>query len=190
MIRISKCHRLMAIAVVSVASVAFAADLSGDWKLAGPFGGTATSIAVDPSNPRIVLAGAMNSLFFRSSDGGANWELLDFPKRRLSELTSILIDPEDPNHYLVGIIAADGGGLFESRDCGKAWCVVKDISNFGVRALAYAPSQHSRFVAGTCHGGMLSDDSGKSWTRASDPKNPEMEGITAVAFDAKDQNIL
>src|SRR3954468_1868232 len=190
MIRSSKCLRVTAIAIVCAASLAPAAGVSGDWKLAGPFGGTATSVAVDPSNSKVVLAGAMSSLLFKSSDAGANWDLLDFPKRRLSELTSILIDPEDPNHYLVGIIAADGGGLFESRDCGKTWSVVKDISNFGVRALAYAPSQHSRFVAGTGHGVMLSDDSGKSWTRASDPKNPEMEGITAVAFDAKDQNIL
>src|SRR3954453_6825721 len=140
MIRSLKCHRVPAIAVVCVASVAFAADVSGDWTLAGPFGGTATSIAVDPSNPKVVLAGAMNSLLFKSSDAGANWELLSFPKRHLSELTSILIDPEDSNHYLVGVIAAEGGALFESRDCGKSWAVVKEISNFGVRALAYAPS--------------------------------------------------
>ncbi|MFL6448473.1 MAG: WD40/YVTN/BNR-like repeat-containing protein [Bryobacteraceae bacterium] len=180
----------MATAVACVASLAFAADVSGDWKLAGPFGGTATSIAVDPSNAKIVLAGAMNSLLFKSSDAGANWEILAFPKRNLSELTSILIDPEDTNHYLVGVIAANGGALFESRDCGKTWSVVKEISNFGVRALAYAPSQHSRFVAGTGHGVMLTDDAGKSWTRVSDPTNSEMESITAVAFDAKDPNII
>ena len=191
MIRSVKCHRLMAIAIVCVASVAFAADASGDWTLAGPFGGTATSIAVDPSNPKVVLAGAMNSLLFKSSDAGANWELLSFPKRHLSELTSILVDPDDPNHYLVGLISSDGGGLYTSRDAGKTWSVVKEISSLGVRALAYAPSQHSRFVAGTAHGGvMLSDDAGKTWTRASDPKNGEMDSITAVAFDAKDPNIF
>lgn len=176
--------------IVLLGSTANAADTPGDWKLAGPFGGTSTSIAVDPSNPKTVLAGAMSSLLFKSSDAGANWELLNFPKRHLSELTSILIDPDDANHYLVGVIAAEGGGLFESLDGGKQWSVQKAISNFGVRALAYAPSQHLRFVAGTAHGVMLSDDAGKTWIRASDPKNPEMEGITAVAFDAKDPNIL
>ena len=52
---------------------------------------------------------------------GANWELLAFPKRHLSELTSILVDPEDANHYFVGVISADGGGLYESHDAGKTW---------------------------------------------------------------------
>lgn len=181
----------MAIAIVCVASVAFAADVSGDWTLAGPFGGTATSIAVDPSNPKVVLAGAMSSLLFKSSDAGANWELLSFPKRHLSELTSILVDPDDANHYLVGLISSDGGGLYASRDAGKTWSAIKEISTFGVRAIAYAPSQHSRFVAGTAHSGvMMSDDAGKTWTRVSDPNNGEMDSITAVAFDAKDPNIF
>ncbi len=191
MIRSSKCFRLTAIAIVCAASLAPAAGVSGDWTLAGPFGGTATSIAVDPSNSKVVLAGAMSSLLFKSSDAGANWELLAFPKRHLSELTSILIDPEDANHYLVGVISTDGGGLYASRDAGKTWSIIKEISTLGVRALAYAPSQHSRFVAGTMHGGvMLSDDAGKSWTQISDPKNSEMDSITAVAFDAKDPNIF
>lgn len=191
MIRSLKCHRLMAIAVVCAASAAFAADVSGDWTLAGPFGGTATSIAVDPSNSKNILAGAMSSLLFKSSDAGANWQLVSFPKLNLSELTSILIDPEDGNHYLVGVIAAEGGGLFESRDAGKSWSAVKEVSRLGVRAIAYAPSQHSRFIAGTAHGGvMLSDDAGRSWTRASDPGNSEMDSVTAVAFDAKDPNIF
>lgn len=177
--------------MLCLGSLAPAAGLSGDWTLAGPFGGTATSIAVDPSNPKIVLAGAMSSLLFKSSDAGANWELLSFPKRNLSELTSILVDPEDANHYLVGVISTDGGGLYASRDAGKTWSIMKEISNLGVRALAYAPSQHSRFAAGTAHGGvMLSDDAGKSWIRASDPKNSEMDSITVVTFDAKDPNIF
>jgi photosystem II stability/assembly factor-like uncharacterized protein len=91
----------------------------------------------------------------------------------------------------VGVISADGGGLYESHDAGKTWSVVKEIATLGVRALAYAPSQHARFVAGTAHGGvMLSDDAGKSWTRASDPHNSEMDSITAVAFDARDPNIF
>src|SRR3954452_11676848 len=177
---------LAAVAVAASATTATA----GDWKIAGPFGGTATSVGVDPSDSKIVLAGAMGSLLYRSSDSGASWELIDFPKRHLSELTSILIDPSDANHYLVGVIAAEGGGLFESHDAGKKWVVVKEISNYGVRALAYAPSQHERFVAGTAHGVMMSDDCGKTWTRISDAKNLEMESISAVAFDAQDANIL
>jgi photosystem II stability/assembly factor-like uncharacterized protein len=180
---------LAGIATLTVLASA-ATETASDWKISGPFGGTATSIAVDPSNPKVILAGAMDSLLFKSSDAGATWSLLDFPKRHLSELTSILIDPCDSNHYLVGVIAADGGGLFESHDGGKQWSVLKGIRDFGVRSLAYAPSQPMRFAAGTLHGVMVSDDAGQTWKRISDPENYEMQGITVVAFDSKDPNIL
>ena len=56
---------------------------SSDWHIAGPFGGSAKSVALDPKNPNILLAGAMNSLLFKSQDRGESWQLLNFPKRLL-----------------------------------------------------------------------------------------------------------
>jgi photosystem II stability/assembly factor-like uncharacterized protein len=161
-----------------------------DWVIAGPFGGTATTVALDPKTDGVVLAGGRNSLLFRSQNGGDKWDLLDFPKRHLSEVTSILVDPADAQHYLAGMISADGGALFDSRDAGKTWAVVSDIHDFGVRALAVAPSNAARFVAGTGHGVMLSDDSGKTWKRVSDPQNFEMSSVTAVAVDSANPDII
>ncbi len=179
----------MTLTAVAVAVWAAAAP-ENDWKIAGPFGGTAITVTVDPKNPNVVLAGAMNSLLFQSEDSGASWNLLNLPKRNLSEVTTILIDPADSNHYLAGMISAEGGGLFESHDGGKVWSSVKDVRDFGVRALTASASKPSRFIAGTLRGVMLSDDSGKTWTRISDPQNLEMQGITAVAVDTKDPNII
>ena len=59
-----------------------------------------------------------------------------------------------------------------------------------MRALAVAPSDPSRFVAGTQRGVWLSENSGKSWTRISDPQNLEMQGITAVAIDTNNPDII
>jgi photosystem II stability/assembly factor-like uncharacterized protein len=161
-----------------------------DWKIAGPFGGTATAIALDPQNPKFLLAGGRNSLLFASEDAGASWNRLNLPKRNFGEVTSILVDPADSKHYLAGMIGANGAGIFESHDQGKSWTAVNDVQDVGVRALAASPSKPSRFVAGTLRGVMLSDDSGKSWTRISDPQNLEMQGITAVAIDPKEPNII
>ena len=181
----------VAAGLAGLAVLTFAAeDAAADWKIAGPFGGTATSVAVDPSHPNVILAGARESLMFKSTDAGGRWTIVNFPKRHLSELTSILVDPADSNHYLVGIIAADGGGMYESHDAGQTWAAVKDISHYGVRAITYAISQPSRFLAGTQNGVMLSEDCGKTWTRVSDPENHEMAQITAVAIDSKDPNIM
>jgi photosystem II stability/assembly factor-like uncharacterized protein len=174
------------------ALVIAAADSSSsdDWQMAGPFGGTANSIAVDPQQPQSLLAGAMNSLLFHSQDAGATWNRLAFPYHSLSTVSAILVDPADSQHYLAGITAPDGGGLFESQDAGKTWSAVKDISDFGVRALAASASKTSRFIAGTLHGVMLSDDCGRSWKRISDPENQEMQGITSVAIDTQNADII
>lgn len=181
---------LGAACLLAAFSVLTASVPANDWKIAGPFGGTATTVALDPKDPHTVLAGAMNSLLFQSQDAGSSWNLLNLPKRNLSEVTTILIDPADSKHYFIGMIAAEGGGLFESQDAGKTWTSVHDIRDFGVRALTASASDPTRFVAGTLRGVMLSTDSGKSWSRISDPENLEMQGITAVAVDPKDSNII
>jgi photosystem II stability/assembly factor-like uncharacterized protein len=187
--------------MIRIVSLLFAASLaiapaladpapSSDWHIAGPFGGNALAIAVDPANPSTVLAGGMQSLLFKSEDGGAHWELLNFPQRALGEVTSILIDPKDSNHYLVGMLSADDGALFESYNAGKTWAPNKDLSDTGVRALAVSASDPTEMVAGTLRGVQLSTDSGKTWTRISDPQIYEMHGITAVAIDPQDPNII
>lgn len=178
-----------AFAAVAAAGWAVSTPVNG-WTISGPFGGTARTVALDPQKPDVVLAGGMNSLVFRSHDAGQNWELLDFPKRNLAEITSILVDPTDSTHYFAGMIAAEDGGLFESHDEGSSWEPVKAISKFGVRALAASASKPSEFVAGTLQGVWLSEDSGKSWKRISDKENLEMQGISAVAVDSKDPQVI
>lgn len=180
---------LGAAAAIALAAGAIATP-PNDWTIAGPFGGTARSLAVDPNHAGVLLAGGFNSLVFRSRDAGDNWELLDFPKRNLSEVTSLLIDPADSNHYFAGMLAAEGGGLFESHDEGRTWTPVKAISKFGVRSLTSAPSLPTEFLAGTLQGVWLSENSGKDWKRISDPDNLEMQGITVVAVDSKDPKII
>jgi photosystem II stability/assembly factor-like uncharacterized protein len=161
-----------------------------DWKITGPFGGTATTLAIDPKDSNVILAGGMNSLLFQSENSGTSWNVLNFPKRTLGEVSSILIDPSDSKHYLAGMIAAEGGGLFESQDAGKTWDGVKGMQGFGVRSITAAASKPTRFVAGTFRGAMLSDDCGKTWARISDPQNQEMQTVTAVAIDTKDPNVI
>jgi photosystem II stability/assembly factor-like uncharacterized protein len=191
MIRI---HSLPLAAVCSLGCVALSAwavsTPIADWKIAGPFGGTATTVAVDPQNPKTVLAGAMSSLLYQSQDFGATWTPLDLPKRTLGEVTSVLVDPSDSNHYVVGMLDAFGGGLYNSHDGGKTWEISKELGHTGVRALAAAPSLPSKFVAGTLAGVMVSTDSGATWSRISDLNNLEMQGITAVAIDPKDPNVI
>ena len=161
-----------------------------DWQVTGPYGGSATAIAVDPNHPTVVLAGARNSLLYKSDDAGATWHMLPLPPRSFGEVTSILFDPADSRHYIVGMVSTFRPGIFESADGGKTWVENKDVCDNGVRALAASASDPTVFVAGTLKGVMMSADSGKTWTRISDPSNLEMQGITAVAVDPSNPKII
>ena len=186
-----------ATAVFSVAVLVSAASTptrpeapKADWHISGPFGGSATVVAIDPAHPNIVLAGARNSLLYKSDDAGATWHMVSLPPRAFGEVTSIIVDAADSQHYLVGMNSTFRPGIFESWDGGKTWAENKDVHDSGVRALAASASDPNIFVAGTLSGVMLSKDSGKTWSRISDPANLEMQGITAVAIDPKDPDII
>ncbi len=174
------------------ASVGWAADAptSEMWHVAGPWGGTATAVAIDPKNPQIILAGARNSLLFQSQNSGETWRVLHFPKRQFGEVSTILIDPLDNQHYLVGLIGSDKTGLFESTDAGASWQPVPALQGFGVRAIASAPSDPTRFAVASLHGVFLSTDSGMNWRKISDPDNLEMRATSAIAFDATNPEII
>lgn len=161
-----------------------------DWQIAGPYGGSATAVAVDSQNPKILLAGARQSLLYKSDDYGTTWTLLPFPKRAFGQVDAILIDPQDSQHYLVALSGTSDAGLFISTDGGQTWTASKTLSGFTVRSLAAAASEPGRFAAGTTQGVYLSTDAGNTWARISDPMNLEMLGITAVAIDPQNPQII
>jgi photosystem II stability/assembly factor-like uncharacterized protein len=160
------------------------------WRVVGPWGGTATAIAVDPKDSRILLAGGRNSLLFRSDDSGEDWRILHFPKRQFGEVSAILIDPANSRHYLVGLGGSERGGLFESADAGLSWTPIEKLRETGVRALAIAPSATGIFAAATATGIYRTTDAGKTWDLISDPDNLEMHGTTTVAFDPANPEII
>ena len=109
----------LGLAVLLVATL----PVIGGWKLAGPFGGSARSIAIDPQNGRTLVAGARDSLLFRSDDAGASWRLLPFPRGTPGVFNSVLIDPAASAHYYAGLDAGDSSdsGVYESKDGGETW---------------------------------------------------------------------
>lgn len=161
-----------------------------DWQIAGPYGGSATAVAVDRRNPKILLAGARQSLLYKSDDYGNSWTLLPFPKRAFGQVDAILIDPQDSQHYLIAVAGTSDAGLFASTDSGHTWTASKTLSGFTVRALAASANEPGRFVAGTTQGVYLSTDAGNTWSRISDPMNLEMLGITAVAIDPQNPQVI
>jgi photosystem II stability/assembly factor-like uncharacterized protein len=164
----------------------------GGWKLAGPFGGSARSIAIDPQNGRTLIAGSRDSLLFRSDDAGASWRLLSFPRGTPGVFNSVLIDPQESSHYFAGLDAGDSqdSGVYESQDGGETWRALAGMRGARIDSLAMSPVNSSILAAGTSKGVFVSADRGANWRRISALNDPEMQEITALAFDPADSNVI
>ncbi|NUT36442.1 MAG: exo-alpha-sialidase [Hamadaea sp.] len=194
-------------------SVAVSDDLGGSWRepeeapVAFP-PDTETSLtrvwAFAPGSAAgeagVVWAGTQPSALFKSSDGGATYELVrslwDHPHRPQwgagfggQAIHTILPHPTDPQRLLV---AMSTGGVYRTSDGGATW----SASNTGIKAY-FLPDQFPEF--GQCvhkvardqvhperlylqnhHGVYRSDDDGATWQSIADGL-PSDFGFTMVA---------
>lgn len=164
----------------------------GAWKLAGPFGGSARAIAIDPRNGGTLIAGSRDSLLFRSDDAGASWRLLPFPRGTPGVFNSVLIHPAESGHFYAGLDAGDSpdSGVWESTDGGDHWRVLTGTRGSRIESLAISPANADVIAAGTSKGVFLTVDAGATWNRVSSETDVEMQDITALAFDPTDARTL
>ncbi len=131
----------------------------------GPLGGDVRSFGHDPSHPSQIYIGTADGHVFGSVDAGDHWQLLGrVGPRQDSVVTAILVDPRESRTLLAATWARDpegGGGVFRSRDGGRNWSPA-GLAGQLVRALARAPSDPDRLVAGTLEGLFGSRDAGRS----------------------------
>ena len=178
--------------VASAAPVPESPNVPQRWVPAGPWGGGATAVAVNPASPRMLLAGGRNSLLYRSLDAGESWTRLAFPRHFLGAVTSLLFDARDPKHYLVGIDANGSpfSGLWTTHDAGQSWAQQPDLSGVPVVALTAWVKDPRMLAAGTAQGVWFSNDGGARWQRISKPWLHEMRVVTAVEFAPNDSKVL
>jgi len=100
------------------------------------------AVAVAPSRPETVYAGAPAGLY-RSNDGGGHWDLVALEGRPVS---SIVIDPR--NADLVLAASADRG-VVRSSDGGKTWKSVLPDEKVGGVWLVFDPDNSKNVYAGT-----------------------------------------
>jgi len=162
------------------------------WKLAGPFGGSARAIAIDPRNGATLIAGSRDSLLVRSDDAGASWRLLPFPRGTPGVFNSVLVHPRESGHFYAGLDAGESpdSGVWESTDGGEHWQVMGGTRGSRIESLAISPADARVIAAGTSKGVFLTADAGTTWIRISSATDPEMQDITALAFDPTDTRTL
>jgi photosystem II stability/assembly factor-like uncharacterized protein len=113
--------------------------------------GSVYALAIDPQNTDILYAGLsrMAAGVYKSVDGGANWNNFSSGLLLSRSVTSLVIDPRNPNV----LCAATDQGVFQSLDGGTNWTEVgSDSKPDSISSLAigtdrlYAGSRGGVFV--------------------------------------------
>ena len=157
-----------------------AAAFGGAWEAAGPtnIGGRITAVAIHPSVPDRIFAGAAMGGVLRSNDGGSSWTPLTDDGPSLS-IGALAIDPEDPDHVYAGTGEANtsgdsypGTGVYVSTDAGEtwSWSGLPDSRHIGRLAISpqnsdliFAAVMGGLFTTGPDRGLYRSQDGGNSW---------------------------
>ncbi len=158
------------------------------------FSGRVSTLAVHPTNPQIVYAGAANGGVWKSNDGGASWSPMPGEEARpVLAMGSIAIDPVNPNVVYAGTGEPNGGtstggrGIYKTVDGGATWTLLGSGSPFPIGGKVYrlVVGPDSRVWAATPQGLLRSADGGATWKVIGNglPKNVEVWDF-ALSADA------
>ena len=102
-------------------------------------------ITAAPDDADLVLvtvssnAGRQNPQFYRSTDGGRRWQLIEAVGSQDDMVVAIDWDAADPRRVYVG---TDGGRIYHSEDRGESWQAVPvSLPTIAVSALIVGPAQ-------------------------------------------------
>jgi photosystem II stability/assembly factor-like uncharacterized protein len=130
--------------------------LDENWTFAGPtnVGGRITALAVHPSAPDTVYAGAAIGGVLKSTNGGLNWTPVFSADYALS-IGAVAVDPQHPTWVWVGTGEANasgdsygGNGVYKSQDGGRSWQHLGLEATRHIGKIAIDPANSNRvFVA-------------------------------------------
>ncbi len=152
-------------------------------------------ITVDPFDPDTLLLGARwEGGFFRSGDGGENWEheRVNGIFRRVDELR---VDPFDGGHYYA---FTHHQGLFRSFNRGKSWVAAgaglepqirtPHYAVYLLGGVAFSQSEPGLIFSGSDYSNWISRDHGETWSEVG--KTLTCEFVRATAIHPVDPAVL
>ncbi|HEX2060992.1 MAG TPA: hypothetical protein VHK90_09650 [Thermoanaerobaculia bacterium] len=150
-------------------------------------GGDGGYVAVDPQHPELVYAESQGGAFVKSRDGGRSF--LPF-RGGLSDnflfITPFTLDPNETSTLWIG-----GTAMWRSTN-GNSWSRASTTLPGKVSAIAVAPGDSNRVLAGTSSGHIARTNIAKTatgqtqWTLS----QPRPGFVTSLTFDPVDMNVV
>lgn len=146
-------------------------DAAGSWKKAsGKLTGSASALAVSPSDPDRVLAGTSEGWVHRTSSARTStadtaW-LSSQPRKGF--VSSMAFDPSDPNVVYATYSSFGGVHVWKSTDGGATWTGIDGVGrgalpDLPVNAIAVDPEDGRQLFLATDLGVFVSRDGGANW---------------------------
>ena len=141
-------------------SVFKSSDDGHTWKpLAGVEGKSVRALGMAPSDPKTLVAGALDGVF-QTRDGGDTWQRIS-PETsgEIKNIESIAIDPANPDIVYAGTWHLP----WKTSDSGKSWHNIKNgiIDDSDVFSIIIDPAQPQMVYASACSGIYKSETAGE-----------------------------
>ncbi|MBI1739057.1 MAG: hypothetical protein HYR58_07400 [Acidobacteria bacterium] len=142
----------------------FSSDDAGiTWKKSGLDEHAVRALALAPSNPDILIAGALDGIY-RSRDAARTWQRISPENHEeIRNLDSIAIDPRNPEIIYAGTYHLP----WKTADGGRTWKPIHDgmIDDSDVMSIVVDRTNPRRVYASACSGIYRSDDAGALWRK-------------------------
>jgi len=133
------------------------------WQAAGLAGHAVRAVALAPSAPDTMVAGALDGVY-RSRDAGRNWERIS-PEgdENLHDLDSVAVDPHHPDVIYVGTSHLP----WKTTDGGRRWASIHEgmIDDSDVMSIVVDRTHPARIFASACSGIYRSENAGALWRK-------------------------
>jgi len=118
------------------------------------------SVAVHPTNANLVYAGGYNSIFYKSTDAGSTWTLLNSGLTSAYYIYDIAPNPQNANI----IYLATYYGVYKTTNGGTSWAASGLIS-YTVNDILVHPRGPDTVYAATSAGFYKSINAGSTWVQ-------------------------
>jgi len=158
----------LAVSVVAMVNRGLCEPQIRHWEPLGLSGGGGMfSPAISPADPNLMMLNCDMSAAYISEDGGRNWRMIHHAQLRSDTQCRPGFHPSDPDV----IYASSGGRLRISRDRGRTFVPIGNLTQSLSGQIAIHPSDPNVMLAGTRDGRCrLSRDAGATWTACQGPQ--------------------